>query len=176
VHPGQRPGAIDPHGEPARLEHLGVGYALWFDVLYIEGTVETGELDADWIITGYEDTESKDWVSWIEAYVDGKTLYVTINNAYPDVWYYVYFDIYNSGTIPLHVCGFNYDISNVGPGVGLYYWDADPLQVHPGDSASAGIAIYLDNNTVQNSTHTFTFEYVNVQYNEPCPAVDLPFS
>jgi hypothetical protein len=156
------------------LGSLGVGFALWSETLYIEGTVATGELDADWIVTGYwEEGDDKD-VTWQEVEVVGKTLYVTVYNAYPNIWYYVTFDIYNSGTIPLHVCGFNVS-GSWGPGVYLCYCGASPLQVHPGESTGSCIAIYLDNDAAQGSTHTFTFEYVNVQYNESCPAVDIPF-
>jgi hypothetical protein len=157
------------------LGSLGIGFALWSETLYIEGTVATGELDADLTIIDYwEDGDVKD-VAWAEASVVGKTLYWTVYNAYPNVFYWLVFDIHNSGTIPMHVCGFNYDMSNVGPGVILYYCGPSPLQVHPGESVTSCVVVELTNDVAQGSTHTFTFEYVNVQYNESCPAVDLPF-
>jgi hypothetical protein len=159
------------------LGSLGVAYAMWYEDLFIEGTVDTGELDADLILTGYwEEGDDKD-VSSIDAYVCGKTLYVTVNNAYPDVWYWVTFDIYNSGTIPLHACGFDVDEFSVGPGVQIYYCGPDLIQIHPGESTSnLCIAIYLINDAAQSATNTFTFDYVNVQYNEAFPTVDIPFS
>jgi hypothetical protein len=159
------------------LGSLGFAYAMWYEDLFIEGTVYTGELDADWIVTGTWDSETpeKD-VSWVEAYVDGKTLYVTVHNAYPCIDYEVYCDILNSGTIPFHVCGLNYDISGMAPGsIGVYVSGTPPYQVHPDESFSTGVWIHLNNDALQGATYTFTFDYVVVQYNEACPPVDLPF-
>ena len=158
------------------LGSLGVAYAMWYEDLFIEGTVATGELDADLIIVDYYEVGDDKDVAWAEASVVGKTLSWTVHNAYPGVEYWLVFEIYNSGTIPLHVCGFNYDISNVGPGASLGYCGPSPLQVHPGESVVSCVVVLLDNDAAQGATYTFTFDYVVVQYNEACPPVDLPFS
>ena len=42
------------------LGTLGVGYAMWFEDLIIDGTVYTGDLDADWSIETFGDDETKD--------------------------------------------------------------------------------------------------------------------
>jgi hypothetical protein len=162
------------------LGALGVGFALWSETLYIEGMVETGDLEADWILVGYGDTElpEKD-VSYVDAYVCGKTLYITVYNAYPCIDYYVDFEIYNSGTIPLHVCGFNYDLGNMGSGEAdfvadfVIYISGASLQLHPGESLSFTLNIHLNNLAIQGETYWFTLDWVAAQYNEDCPPTDV---
>jgi hypothetical protein len=148
---------------------------LWFDELFISGTVETGTLNSDLILTDYWIEEDYKDISSIDAYVDGKTLYLTVTDAYPGPFYWVTFDIYNNGTVPLHVCGFNV-AGDWGPGVNLYYCPPYDIQIHSGESTTGlCVAIDLTNAAAQGATNTFTFEYVNVQYNEACPTVDIPF-
>jgi hypothetical protein len=158
------------------LGSLGIGFALWSETLYIEGTVATGELDADWILVDYGDSESpeKD-VSWVEAYVVGKTLCVTVYNAYPCIDYYVDLEIYNSGTIPLHVCGLNYDLIEMVSVASftLSLSGVPNMQLHPGESLSTSLSVHLNNNATQGATYSFTFDWVTVQYNETCPTTDI---
>jgi hypothetical protein len=112
------------------LGTIGVGYALWFENLYIEGTVDSGELDwefadpvpgggwvppvlhhddngLDPLIPGYDDYQ-KDvaWKEWEFFDTDGDgdydTLEVEIHNAYPGYWNNMSVHVHNNGTIPLH--------------------------------------------------------------------------
>jgi hypothetical protein len=110
---------------------MGVGYAMWYEDLYIDGTVYTGNLDANWSIESYGDNETKDY-SDIVAAIDGDTLYVTVTNAYPCVTYFVNFDVSNDGTIPFHICDLVCTGPDVFPGT-LTITQPTPFQVHPGD-------------------------------------------
>jgi len=171
---------------------LGVTYGLWFQALYIYGTVYTGTLDAQWSIHPAWDTEppEKDYsnITIATNMTDPYTLYITVNNAYPCITYYALIDLTNTGTIPWKV----YDASLVTdefPGtVEFVPWDdsfleffgdlgdhppiGDKLfiengtQVHPGESAWGVFAIHLTNEAQEDTTYTFTFKVVVEQWNE----------
>ncbi len=170
---------------------LGVTYGLWFQALEVYGTVYTGTLDAQWSIHPAWDTEppGKDYSNiTITEGNDPYTLYVTVENAYPCIWYYALIDLTNTGTIPWKI----YDASLVTddfPGtVEFVPWDDEFLglielpeqhpeisekmfiengtQVHPGESAWGVFAIHLTNDAEENATYTFTFKVVVEQWNE----------
>ncbi len=83
---------------------LGVTYGLWFQALYIYGTVYTGTLDAEWSIHCAFDTEPevKDFsnITIDRCSSDPYTLIITVENAYPCITYYAVIDLTNTGTIP----------------------------------------------------------------------------
>jgi hypothetical protein len=108
------------------LSLLGIAYACWSETLYLNGSVQTGELDWEFIqpFTCYDTPGTKDWngnCSWkmwqtdkdvggpttvvpsdTDDDGDWDTLTVTLNNTYP--WYLedIGFWVHNDGTIPLH--------------------------------------------------------------------------
>ncbi|MEN3059015.1 MAG: hypothetical protein ABC579_07065, partial [Candidatus Methanosuratincola petrocarbonis] len=88
----------------AAILMLGVTYGLWFQALYIYGTVYTGTLDAQWSIHHAFDTEpdEKDFsnITVIEDMIDPYLLHVTVENSYPCITYYAVIDLTNTGTIP----------------------------------------------------------------------------
>jgi len=173
---------------------LGVTYGLWFQALYIYGTVCTGTLDARWSIHCAFDTEPevKDYsnITITQDIIDPYLLHVTVENAYPCITYYAVIDLTNTGTIPWIV----YEASLVPdqdfPGTvefvpideigDLLTYIGHPsvdlgdglmpiengTQVHPGDSAWGVLAIHLTNEAQENSTYTFTFKVVVEQWNE----------
>jgi len=152
------------------LGSLGIGYALWYEILYIDGTVYTGELNAEWSLHGYEDDETKDY-SYVDAYIDGDTLYVYVGYAYPSINYYVYFDVYNSGSIPFHLCPLLGPEMTTPHGYFPGYVrisDVTPPQVHPGYEAVGTIHIHLDNRAEELTTYKFNCTLPIVQYNEDC--------
>ena len=111
------------------LGALGVGFAAWSETLIINGTVNTGTVDAKftkavsndagtqldpdvqgtWALDGAGDLVwtgtryDKDVASTSVSGEGTKTLTITIDNAYPCYWGSVGFTIDNMGTIPLKV-------------------------------------------------------------------------
>ena len=156
------------------LGSLGVGFALWSETLYIEGTVETGTLDAEWSFEGYDDSEiaGKDY-SYAYAYLSGDWLYVYVYNAYPCIDYYVYFDVHNIGSIPFHICPIVCDFTGF-PGT-VEISAIEPFQVHPGDKAYGTITIHLTNDAVENDCYYFSCYLPVVQYNESCDQYTPPY-
>lgn len=170
---------------------LGVTYGLWFQALYIYGTVNTGTLDAAWSVHPAWDTEppEKDFSNiTISQGQDPYTLYVTVENAYPCITYYALVDLTNTGTIPWKI----YDASLVTdefpgtvqfvpwndefleyfddltdhPPIGDKMFIENGTQVHPGESAWGVFAIHLTNDAQENATYTFSFKVVVEQWNE----------
>ncbi len=147
------------------LGTLGVGYSLWSEDLYIEGYIETGELSAEWSIydAWAEDPKGS---SWIDAYILGDTLYVDIYNAYPSIWYYVWFDIHNDGTIPLHVGDFTVDPGNLPAQTDFSIDYYGPWQLHPSESGDGELWLHLANDAAENAVYTFSAQVTVGQWNE----------
>ena len=103
---------------------LGVGYAMWWDEVTIEGTVDTASLTIGFqelFLTEDDEAEGKD-VGSITGYMDVQKglhyiketgeympiydkIIVSINNAYPCYWTHIIFTIANGGTIPAVITG-----------------------------------------------------------------------
>jgi predicted ribosomally synthesized peptide with SipW-like signal peptide len=90
------------------LAFIGGSYAMWSETIVMSGTVNTGKVDIAWSLHGCGDTDDlnpdplKD-VSEIEAVInDAGVLVITITNAYPCIDYWVWFDVTNVGTVPVH--------------------------------------------------------------------------
>jgi hypothetical protein len=149
------------------LAGVGTSYACWYDDLFVEGTVYTGILDAEWSIedVGDDEPDEKD-VSWVDAWIEEDTLYVVVNNAYPCITYWVYFDIHNNGTIPF-ILG-EFEIEHDIPGT-FYIDDLCGTQLHPCEETYGYITIHLDNTADQGATYFFSARIRASQWNEyPC--------
>jgi hypothetical protein len=102
----------------------GVAFAHWSDVIYIEGTVEMGELIVGWLDIKFcgdnEDTfdpvkevaEPDCWLEVPETSVHHeppqtvyKELHINVTNAYPQYEAFCKVDLKNAGTIPAHIVG-----------------------------------------------------------------------
>ena len=154
----------------------GVSYALWSKTLYIDGTVNMGNVNAEIIAGKSWDTEEvgKD-VSSIDCHVDAAGhLIVTVTNAYPCIDYYQAFSIHCTGSIPVKVQSIT-PVTNTIPASGVAEIIADEhndpdiavgLQLHYCEYAYGVIHVHLDNHAVLGETYTFTFEIFLVQWNE----------
>ncbi|MCD6391228.1 MAG: hypothetical protein J7L92_04475 [Dehalococcoidia bacterium] len=108
------------------LGTIGVGYAMWFDTVTIEGTVDTASLTMGFqelnvwedpevegkdvgSINGYLDVEKGS--HWVTDPHDGHNepiydkIVISINNAYPCYWGHITFVVANGGTIPFVITG-----------------------------------------------------------------------
>lgn len=95
---------------------LGVGYGLWSKLLLIEGTVETGEVDAIWVPfvepnillcndnePFLDDPKEVGGVSGLIDLEDPQIAHFTITNGYPGYRAECQVEYVNVGTIPLFV-------------------------------------------------------------------------
>jgi hypothetical protein len=171
---------------------VGVGYARWYELLFVDVTVETGEVDVVWSLEDFDDIGDEDplkeeW-SWIEAaIVTGQnpddTLDIDIFNAYPCIEYYVDFNIENVGTIPVHVWNVLCE-GNLPPEfVTMTDMAGAPIpegmQLHPGEIFYGKIVIHLENtwtdetgqvhDTLEDTTYTLQCTIDASQWNEDPP-------
>src|SRR6185369_8993289 len=104
------------------LSTLGLAYGAWSDTLNINGNVSTGTFDVrmDYLYTDYEQVGCNPALS-----ADGKTLTVTITNAYPGFHCGGGVSIKNLGTVPAKINGL-VEVTNTVPaafrgGAGLVF-------------------------------------------------------
>lgn len=149
------------------LGSMGTAFALWQDVLFLDATVGTGNIELIW--TQGEPSaigDDKD-VSTYGCVIVDDTLSITIGNAYPCVDYVFPIDLHCTGTIPVHT-SFTMTAGNIDPlWITLPAWDG--LQVHPAQDLMGEVVIHLDNTADQGATYTVTYDLVYWQYNEPGP-------
>lgn len=176
------------------LTGVSAGYALWFDDLTINGTVNTGTFNVDWSVgTPYAENDAKE-ISSISAIIDPATpkiMTITITNAYPCVDYFIPIDLHSTGTVPAHFTEFDIDtcadwptnepggsltpnvieIQDANHNVAVMTGDT-PVQLHEGGTWNGFIHIHFDNNAQEGHTYTFEIQIRAHQYNEPYNGVD----
>ena len=176
---------------------IGGAYAGWHDFLSISGTVETGNIDVQFTDAVVCVDQDKD-IAIVDAVVgpDGKSLEVTIDNAYPQLEGNVFFLVENFGTVPVHLetkvvyvsDNDALEIVNFGWGPGWPWCPPCPddpdescppeewlelPELEPGtqlgqDHTEAMGSVYfkVSNDAEMNSTYTFTIEYEFINWNE----------
>lgn len=163
----------------------GFAYAHWSENLYINGTVNTGELKLKYLSVSADDGpgiidigKDKDVGCTTARLVDDTHIEFTITNAYPCYETYVHFSIKNIGTIPAHFKGFGpqppfvYDPSDgrwkatlLGGKITVHGWDGIDEQLHPGWTKDYTIWIHVEQPAEQGTTYTFTVEVWFSQWN-----------
>ncbi len=149
------------------LGTLGVGYALWWDTLYISGTVETGDIGLEWGQGDPYDTEiaEKD-VSYGECSISGDTLTLTVYDAYPCIEYHFPISVTGTGSVPVHTNWMVVGGTANPDWITFPDWGPGFAQIHQGDVLNGEIVIHLDNTAEQLATYTFSVELDYWQYNE----------
>jgi hypothetical protein len=152
---------------------MGVGYALWSDSLYLEGTINTGELDICMISVADDDSSAqgidpgytKDVASTSATIIDCYTATVTVTNGYPSYENYVHFTTEVRGTVPVILEAIIVD--NPNPlAIEVEAWNGVGEQRHPGDRADNTLWFHVLQAADQNATYSFSVEFYYVQYNE----------
>lgn len=154
------------------LGAMGAAFALWSDTLFLDVTVNTGNIGLEWTndLPPYDDEAADKDASNVTSSVsaDGKTFTIIITNAYPNITYTIPFDLHGTGSVPVHtrfdvVPGSNMDMS------WITVPDLSGMQVHQGLVINGVITIHLDNTALQGMTYFVFYELVYWQYNEPGP-------
>ena len=156
------------------LTALGVGYALWSGTLYINGTVNTGNVDAEISLEDVREIEDKDVATCDAQLVDlvgdpqPEKIAVTITNGYPSYTCEVAFDVHSKGTIPIHVRA-PVLTDDPMPAVSASFVNCYPdhVQLHQSDRVYCTLVLHVEQAAAQNASYTFDAEIVYHQYNEP---------
>ena len=152
---------------------IGGSYAMWSEVLKINVTVNTGEVDvkwSDWSVS--ESDHGKPWVAnttiSVEEYDDEGDeikLGIEMNNTYPCYWANVTLIVDNVGTIPVKL--YNYSIEGVN-GTALFVVLERPFdtQIDPGENATYVLRIHVLQNASENAMYKFNVSLTFAQWNE----------
>jgi hypothetical protein len=151
------------------LAALGVGYGHWTKTLDINGSVTTGEVNADFDSASTSDTGidpgyTKDVGTCTVSGVGTQTLTITVDNAYPSYTCDVDFTITNTGTIPLKVNALS--LTGGAPEVTVDWTTvAVGQQIEPGEEAPGDIHIHVEQCAAENTTYTFDAQIELIQWN-----------
>jgi hypothetical protein len=149
---------------------VGISYAMWDKTLYINGTVDTGDLCMEILSVASDDTgtdpgKDKDVASTTVTWTE-QTVTITITNAYPCYYTYVHITAHNCGTIPVKLQSIN-----VLAPAELTVTGSDSIgeQLEPCDNRDNTIYIHVEQSAAELATYKFTVEYYYVQWNEYTP-------
>lgn len=171
------------------LGTVGVGYGLWSEVLTIEGTVETGNVDAEWSFVGCFDIEDKD-VGTIAGFIDpndATVVHFEIGNAYPSYTADCEVEYTYIGSVPAHVEAIHFIpgdftgcVVDQSLNTGSFIASCDQAtvtwanglctQLHQGDFLGSSLRVHVEQEAAQNTTYNFGVEVQLNQFNESaCP-------
>jgi hypothetical protein len=185
---GRAPIAVLTVAMLVALAAVAVGYGLWAKVLTIEGTLETGDVSAEWSFVLCGDIEDKE-VGTIDGFidpVDPSILHFEIGNGYPSYTADCEVEYMNTGSIPVHVeeirfvpgdftgCTVNRQLN------GTFVASCDQAtvtwannrcsQLHTGDFVASSLRVHVEQPAEQNATYGFGVEVQLNQFNESnCP-------
>jgi len=151
------------------LGALGVGFAMWDKTLYIDGTVNTGEVNAIFTTascTEDPEVEGKDVGSCSLTGIGEQTLNITVTNGYPCYGVTVNFTIDNVGTIPVKIQSFK--VTNPDPTAVTVTWVSPAIgtQIEPQGDVPGSIYIHVEQEADELATYTFSAKILLVQWNE----------
>jgi len=167
------------------LAVLGSAIAMWSDALKVMVTVRTGYVDVEFgnVYTddppettdpGYDKDVATCYASLeqIEDEDEGNAsgnndldLVITIENAYPSYRCTVYFEVKNTGTIP--VKGPHITIEDNFNGAVTYEHNMEEeVQIDPGQSEWFYISFHVEQEASENSTYTLQLKLMFHQWNE----------
>lgn len=156
------------------LGTVGVGYAHWSKNLYIEGTVNTGEVNLEIISVASDDIgidpgKDKDVASTAVQIdpLDDQRVIITVDNGYPCYYNYVHFTVHNNGTIPVKLQSVT--VTSAPPEITVSGWDTIGEQVDPCTNKDNTIYFHIEQSADELATYTFTVEFYYVQWNEYSP-------
>ena len=178
------------------LAALGLGYGLWSKTLTVTGTVQTGDLNADWVLTAC--TELHGWpgpvfqqgehlgkdVGSVSATIDeddAQILHFVVENGYPSYVADCEVEYTNTGTIPVNVVA-----TTIVPGAGLTdctltgnqtktlscdqltvkFVDGIGSQLDPEDALASSLRIHVEQPAKERSTYEFDVLVCLAQWNE----------
>ncbi len=166
------------------LGALAVGYGLWSKTLTVDGTVKTGNFDADWGSAQVSDQGAdpctpeqnpndcdyphKDVGSCWAGGVGTQKLTVVIGNAYPSYECTITATIRNTGSIPFNVL---VDGTSQSPELDIICDDPSGQQVDPGKELPVSCWVHVRQEAKERSTYTASATLCVAQWNES-PTVD----
>jgi len=162
---------------------MGVGFALWYEELFIDVEVNTGEFDVNWSVEGYYDSEApeKDVSSVYATGAGTKYLDIVVTNAYPCIEYTVEFNVECTGTVPAHFLEPEiYVDPDIDGAITFTDLAGNPIdwsqiQLHTGEAYLGKCVIHLNNSAGELAQYYARVRLIGYQYNEDNEAATWPY-
>jgi len=161
------------------LAMVGIGSALWFQLLSIDGVVQTGDvaaqLSVESVVENDDDLPDEKNVADCDAVLNATSdgLEVTIGGAYPSYECWVEFDVHSIGSVPVHI--YHPTWTTLPPPeavtfslLGCYEEDT---QIHEGEKALCTLYLHVEQEADQNARYVFEGFVDARQFNEPRDAI-----
>ena len=176
------------------LAVMAASYAYWTETLSVSGSVGTGTLDAKFAAAFTDDDETVNNAT-LDADDDGKdpkecgpnparydydvasssaninttdphTATITVSGSYPSYYTTAWFDIQNTGTIPVKIKSVNLEDVPTELNVTKV---ADPTGtiLEPGETAQLGICVHVTDAAEEGATYSFSVTVDVEQFNAP---------
>lgn len=157
------------------LAMVGVGSALWSEVMDIGGLVQTGDVDVEFSLLDpptFENDHGKD-VADCSAVLSDNLLEVVIGGGYPSYECWVPFDVHNVGSVPVHVYHPQWLVVPPTEAVTFSVVDCyeEDTQLHQDDEVFCTLYIHVEQEAEQNTPYEFLGVLEARQFNEPRDAI-----
>lgn len=157
------------------LAMVGVGSALWSEVMDITGLVQTGDVNVEFSLLDpptFENDHGKD-VADCDAVLSDNLLEVVIGGGYPSYECWVPFDVHNVGSVPVHV--YHPQWLDLPPTEAVTFSVVDcyeeDTQLHAGEEIFCTLYIHVEQEASQNDSYVFNGFLEARQFNEPRDAI-----
>ena len=175
------------------LAVMAASYAYWTETLSVSGSVGTGELDAKFTNaftdddgtvnnaekdagdTGLDPKECGPNPARYDYDVANSTANIeddphiatiTVANSYPDYNTTAWFDIKNTGSIPVKISGVNF--ANVSDKLEVKtVVDPTGTTLEPGETTQLGVCVHVKPDAEEGATYTFSITVDVEQFNAP---------
>ena len=155
---------------------MGTSYALWYKVLYIDGTVNTDTVDAEWtLVRNYDPfdpptidldfpngfkTKNVGWTdAWIDQ-VDPQIVHVEIYNGYPSYYNDLELEYTNTGSVTVKIneiivtpenftVATDYDADDGEIWIDMINGIGD--QLDPGETTAYSLHIHVEQSALENA-------------------------
>jgi len=133
----------------------------WKEIMNVSGSVSTGELDASWELVDYSDDE----YGFINVSVseDGKTVTITIENAYPGYEATINLNIVNTGSIVAKIGKIEL---NKDEALEITYPEVEGEIMDKGQKISVPVKVEVNDLAEENSSYSFSLTFEVRQFNK----------
>jgi len=158
------------------LTITGFAYAHWAKTLFVSGTVETGTLECKLVsplLMG--DNEIDKDVGGYSGYIsaDGKSIIITITNAYPGYEVYATFKVKNTGSVPAIITDVIIDEDATTlppddiPDLEVSLVNLLGMQLEPGATTCAEVDILIEQPAAEMETYQVSVTIVAQNWSPP---------
>ena len=161
------------------LAMVGVGSALWSEVMDISGTVQTGDVNVEWSLGLIEENDHGKDVAACDAVLTENFLEIVIGGGYPSYECWIPFDVHSVGTVPVHIYHPQWTVLPPSEAVTFSVVDCyeEDTQIHQlgsgvfPEEAFCTLYIHVEQAAAQNDTYVFAGFLEARQFNEPRDAI-----